>query len=176
VRRYLSLPLILLAALGFWWIYSPSSDPAAQHSPPSHSETELHKPPTHRPTPPRPAAFPTTITLLPVAAATDSLHSTDTTSNDDLLLIHSLLRSHRRALGSNPVGLNDQITAALMGSNAKGAATLPKNHPAISENGELLDRWQTPYRFHALSGKLMEIRSAGPDRRFFTSDDALLRE
>ncbi len=176
MRRYLSLPLTPLAALACWWIYSHSNDPEAQDSPPSLSETELHTSPSHRPTPPRPAAFPTTITLLPVAAATDSLHSTDSTSTDDLLLIHSLLRSHRRALGSNPVGLNDQITAALMGSNSKGAATLPKNHPAISENGELLDRWQTPYRFHALSGKLMEIRSAGPDRQFFTSDDTLLRE
>ncbi len=46
----------------------------------------------------------------------------------------------RQALGENPVGLNDEITAALTGSNKNGAACLPKDHPAISDEGELLDR------------------------------------
>lgn len=125
---------------------------------------------------PRPKPFPKTITLLPIASSSNSLHSTDTTPEDDISLIHSMLRELRRALGENPVGLNDEITAALTGSNKKGAACLPKDHPAISNEGELLDRWLTPYRFHAYSGKLMEIRSAGPDLKFFSSDDVSLRE
>jgi hypothetical protein len=37
----------------------------------------------------------------------------------------------------------------------------------------LCDRWGTPLRFHQLSGERMEIRSAGPDRKFGTPDDAL---
>jgi hypothetical protein len=35
----------------------------------------------------------------------------------------------------------------------------------------LIDRWGTPYFFHALSGEHMEIHSAGPDRQFHSADD-----
>ncbi len=73
----------------------------------------------------------------------------------------------------NPVGLNEEITAALVGRNKKGVAVLPKNHPAISPKGELTDRWGSPYFFHALSGTQMEIRSSGPDRKRYTADDIL---
>jgi hypothetical protein len=73
----------------------------------------------------------------------------------------------------NPVGENAEITAALAGDNPLGFALLPKDHPAISAQGELCDRWGTPFRFHQLSGERMEIRSAGPDRQFATADDAL---
>ncbi len=72
----------------------------------------------------------------------------------------------------NPVGENSEITAALTGANPIGFAFLPKDHPAINAAGELCDRWGTPFRFHQLSGTQMEIRSAGPDRKFGTADDA----
>lgn len=74
----------------------------------------------------------------------------------------------------NPIGENAEITAALMGANSLGFALVPRGHRALNENGELCDRWGTPFRFHQLSGKRMEVRSAGPDRRFGTDDDALL--
>lgn len=73
----------------------------------------------------------------------------------------------------NPVGENAEITAALMGENRLGFALVPKGHRAVNEQGELVDRWGTPFRFHQLSGTQMEIRSAGPDRRFATEDDAV---
>ncbi|HEY1108604.1 MAG TPA: hypothetical protein VGE76_08235 [Opitutaceae bacterium] len=72
----------------------------------------------------------------------------------------------------NPVGENADITAALTGANRLELALIPKNHPAINAKGELCDRWGTPFRFHQLSGEQMEIRSAGPDRKFATEDDA----
>jgi hypothetical protein len=72
----------------------------------------------------------------------------------------------------NPVGENAEITAALMGENRLGLALIPKGHPAVNAKGELCDRWGTPFRFHQLSGTKMEIRSAGPDRKFATDDDA----
>ena len=72
----------------------------------------------------------------------------------------------------NPVGENAEITAALMGENRLGLALIPKGHPAVNAQGELCDRWGTPFRFHQLSGSKMEIRSAGPDRKFATEDDA----
>lgn len=72
----------------------------------------------------------------------------------------------------NPVGDNDEITAALAGDNRLHFAFVSPTHPAINARGELCDRWGTPFRFHALSGTQMEIRSAGPDRKFGTADDA----
>jgi hypothetical protein len=74
----------------------------------------------------------------------------------------------------NPVGENAEITAALTGDNPAQFAFIPKNHPAINARGELCDRWGTPFHFHQLSGQIMEIRSAGPDRKFGTADDAEL--
>jgi hypothetical protein len=73
----------------------------------------------------------------------------------------------------NPVGENDEITRALMGDNVLLLALVPRDHPAVGPKGQLLDRWGTPFRFHQLSGTHMEIRSAGPDRRFSTEDDAV---
>lgn len=74
----------------------------------------------------------------------------------------------------NPVGENSEITAALTGKNRLSFALIPPNHPAINGQGELCDRWGTPFRFHQISGEHMELRSAGPDRKFGTPDDALL--
>lgn len=72
----------------------------------------------------------------------------------------------------NPVGENSEITAALTGDNPHHFAFIPRGHRAINAAGELCDRWGTPFRFHQLSGHQMEIRSAGPDRKFGTPDDA----
>jgi hypothetical protein len=72
----------------------------------------------------------------------------------------------------NPVGENAEITAALLGANAHRFAFIRPGHRAINASGELVDRWGTPFRFHQLSGTHMEIRSAGPDRKFGTPDDA----
>ena len=66
-----------------------------------------------------------------------------------------------------------EITSALQGRNSAGAALLPRGHPAVNATGELCDRWGTPFFFHAESAARMEIRSAGPDRRFASGDDAL---
>jgi hypothetical protein len=71
----------------------------------------------------------------------------------------------------NPVGENDEITAALAGGNRLHFAFVSPSHPAIDRLGRLCDRWGTPFRFHQLSGTQMEIWAAGPDRRFGTADD-----
>ena len=72
----------------------------------------------------------------------------------------------------NPVGENAEITTALTGGNPARFAFIPRGHRAINARGELCDRWGTPFRFHQLSGTQMEIRSAGPDLKFGTADDA----
>jgi hypothetical protein len=71
----------------------------------------------------------------------------------------------------NPVGENEEITLALAGDNPLHFAFIAPTHPAIDAQGRLVDRWGTPYRFHQISGTQMELRSAGPDRKFGTADD-----
>lgn len=94
----------------------------------------------------------------------------------DLMILDGVLqawRSNFRAAG-NPVGDNIEITAALAGGNDVGVAFIPRDHTAINQRGQLCDRWGTPFFFHQIAGDQMELRSAGPDRRLYTEDDAVL--
>jgi hypothetical protein len=103
----------------------------------------------------------------------DALNSPATDVNADLRLVADILgtfRTNLRSLG-NPTGSNAEITAALTGSNPLKLALIPADHAAISREGELCDRWGTPFFFHAESSARMEIRSAGPDRKLWTDDD-----
>jgi len=85
--------------------------------------------------------------------------------------ISLMLRNYRSLTGENPVGTNAEIMKAIMGGNPKGAQLGPPEGQHLNENGELIDRWGTPYFFHQLSKDLMEIHSAGPDRRMGNEDD-----
>ncbi|HYF36339.1 MAG TPA: hypothetical protein VD994_13675 [Prosthecobacter sp.] len=96
------------------------------------------------------------------------------TAYDDVQSVINLLQEFRRSFGAMPVGeLNDEIVRRLQGENPQGIALLPKTHPSINSDGELVDRWGTPYRFHPESSWHMTIRSAGPDRKMWTADDIL---
>lgn len=109
---------------------------------------------------------------LPVATEAARLNAAGLTAMDDIAILQVLLGEYRRHLGGNPVGDNDEIAAALLGRNLKRLACLPaKGGPFLDTGGRLIDRWGTPYFFHALSGSEMEIISAGPDRTLHTSDD-----
>ncbi len=80
------------------------------------------------------------------------------------------LRDYRTIMGENPTGTNAEIAQALNGGNPKQARLLQQG---LTQNadGELVDRWGTPYFFHQLSKDQMQIRSAGPDRQMWTDDD-----
>jgi hypothetical protein len=69
-----------------------------------------------------------------------------------------------------PLGTNDEITRALMDRDALGESAIPASHPAIIA-GQLVDRWGLPWWFHQLSADVIDVRSAGPDRKLFTADD-----
>jgi hypothetical protein len=104
------------------------------------------------------------------------LNQPDSTIARDLATVSAVLDAWRTNFPheGNPVGENSDITASLTGNNRLSLALIPRTHPAINAAGELCDRWGTPFRFHQLSGQHMEIRSAGPDRKFATADDAVL--
>ena len=108
----------------------------------------------------------------PIAAR---LNAGDSTIQRDLEILSQVLEAWRSNFPreGHPVGENFEITRALTGGNRLELALIPPKHPSINSAGELCDRWGTPFRFHQISGEEMEIRSAGPDRRFATGDDAL---
>ncbi|MFM1749764.1 MAG: hypothetical protein RLZZ188_3430, partial [Verrucomicrobiota bacterium] len=108
----------------------------------------------------------------PIAAR---LNAADSTIQRDLEILDQVFEAWRTNFPreGNPVGENRDITRALSGTNRINFALIPAKHPSINTAGELCDRWGTPFRFHQLSGEQMEIRSAGPDRRFATPDDAV---
>lgn len=84
-------------------------------------------------------------------------------------------RDFRTVLGENPIGNNSEITKALMGSNLKQVKIPVPTGSSVNANGEMCDRWGTPYFFHQLSAKEMEIHSAGPDRTLGTADDIVVK-
>ncbi len=104
----------------------------------------------------------------------DQLNAPDGTIRRDLEILNAVFEAWRTNFphDGNPVGENAEITAALTGDNRVHFAFIPRGHRAINAAGELCDRWGTPFRFHQVSGTQMEIRSAGPDRKFATADDA----
>jgi len=91
----------------------------------------------------------------------------------DLAIVARVLDNFLIEFGHMPVGANREITTQLSGGNGRRHAPLPRGHPSISPQGELLDRWGTPYFFHALSARRMEVRSAGADRELYSADDAV---
>jgi hypothetical protein len=126
---------------------------------------ELVKPPKSSP----PAETP--VTVLPIATDIIPLNSAESEPADDLATLEVILAEFRRNNGGNPVGENEEITASLLGRNAKRLAYLPAQGNFLNAAGQLIDRWGTPYFFHQLSGTQTEIRSAGPDRELNTADD-----
>ena len=110
------------------------------------------------------------VELLQATEFSDALYSTDNTE-DDLIGIDNILRLYRYFYDTNPVGVdNSMITEQLRGRNPKRVVFVSDNSPALKGN-ELVDKWGTPFFFHALSGTQMEIKSAGPDREWWTEDD-----
>ena len=174
--------LLLLIGLGLWgWRDFDTSNQTAPAKAPSSDPNIVPTPPESfsRPSvtaPKEPAPIRHKITFLSASALADELHSPESSGADDLHLIDSLFIAYRQAIKANPSGENYEIIEALTGGNAKRIAVFPPNHPAISNDGTLLDRWGSPYHFHSISASNMEIRSAGPDRILWSDDDILQAE
>ena len=105
----------------------------------------------------------------------DALNTPASNIHADLRVVSNLLETFRSNFlqTGNPVGNNADITVVLTGRNRLRLSLVPPDHPAINQNGELCDRWGTPFFFHAESATRMEIRSAGPDRKMWNDDDVI---
>jgi hypothetical protein len=142
---------------------------ASESSPPA---STIEKP-THTAPPPA-TPFPGERIRLPSADLAERLNDPAESPAEDLAIVDLLITDFRRHFSGNPVGENDEITAALTGHNPKGLVYLPPDHPAIDSQGRLTDRWGSPYFFHAVAADRMEISSPGPDREPHTADDLTL--
>jgi len=145
----------------------PSQPKAKKPSQPSEVATPLLPSPAASVSPPPVSIDPT------LQALADQLHQADQPPERDLEIVAEFLQTYGRARGGNPIGGNAEITAALTGTQGHQGRVYPPIHRTI-KNGQLTDRWGTPFWFHPNSGSEMEIRSAGADRELFTQDDVVL--
>ena len=101
------------------------------------------------------------------------LHAPHSDITADLRIVQAVLEAFRTSFPAegNPTGSNAEITAARAGANRLRLVLIPRGHPALNADGELCDRWGTPYFFHSESRRRTTVRSAGPDRRMWTEDD-----
>ena len=118
---------------------------------------------------------PAVIALPPGVRGSSTRPEPQTEVKADLENVQSMLRDFRTRLGGNPVGSNAEIMRSVMGDNSARATLGPPAGQSLNEQGELLDRWGTPYFFHQLSKTSTEVRSAGPDRTMYTGDDLLTK-
>src|SRR6185369_11936049 len=114
-----------------------------------------------------------------VAAPPPASHAPDFSDPAPDVVVDNMRRTFRlftSKFGSNPVGTNPEITKALNGDNPKQTIFIrSEDGLRINEAGELIDPWGTPFFFHQLSAKEMEIHSAGPDRMMWTGDDLVTK-
>ena len=93
---------------------------------------------------------------------------------NDLTLMSHLMENSvllLKAAANRPLSANEDWADFLKGQNSAHQRFLPDKHPAFNARGQLVDRWGTPLFFHALGSGRYEIRSAGPDKTLWTSDD-----
>ena len=74
-----------------------------------------------------------------------------------------------------PIGGNADLAAALRGENPNRETYVPEGHPVFSNDGLLVDRWGSPLVVHPEAWTQLELRSAGPDKIAYTSDDLVLK-
>jgi hypothetical protein len=93
---------------------------------------------------------------------------------EDNRAVIRVLNAYRERFGGFPAGEeNRHIVNALAGNNPKGIAFLDRSTAPLNQQGEMVDRWGSPYFFHFIDREWIEIRSAGPDLEMFTDDDVV---
>ncbi|MEM0895653.1 MAG: hypothetical protein AAGJ79_02115 [Verrucomicrobiota bacterium] len=102
------------------------------------------------------------------------LHTKEISPEEDAQYLSSIIGFYRAVYRQNPeAGDNQSVMTALLGDNPRNIVAFPADHPSLNEKGQLLDRWESPYYFHPLSGTQMEVISLGPDQQLGTNDDVI---
>jgi hypothetical protein len=173
------LILAIVTGILIWNYHRPADRPAPQTTekpgaafpPPASLETPppataMFAPPSHLPATPAPSAA----LVLPGSSSRTTSVAEDI--SEELSAVDSTIRSFQAVHGENPIGSNAEITSALLGNNLKQIKLEVPVGSQINGDGQMCDRWGTPYFFHQVSATETEIRSAGPDRQMWTGDDS----
>jgi hypothetical protein len=170
-RIEIILPIVSAGVLIFLWSHA-----APRHAP-ARPPIEIGASPVPDSPPaatPSPSASPDPLSAgSPLAA---ELNAPGGDAGHDVRTLHALLRQYLRILHQYqgpPIGDDIDLARALTGHNPMGLVVIPPGNPALSADGHLRDRWGTPYFIHPIGYGAFEIRSAGPDRKLFTADDAV---
>jgi hypothetical protein len=198
-RKFWPLLLILVGAVAFYWLAKEEpaapvavsaaapakvvGEPAAAPGPAQESPVPGPAAAPVRPSVPQPMRTPVTPgmvvhTTAPVVRQPDPPRGPDVVPDEareeaDGIALN--LRNYGSRYGGNPAGTNAEIVKALNGGNAQGVRFLSQELLRLNSQGELVDRWDTPYFFHQMSASHMEVRSAGPDKMLWTSDDIVVQ-
>ncbi|MEQ1747843.1 MAG: hypothetical protein ABL974_00365 [Prosthecobacter sp.] len=185
-KLWLVLFLAVSTVATFW--YGARSNPVKPAAPPAAAvlgEAKIPSPETPTSTsavaPNSTAAMPSVTKGTPVIPGSTQLSATRPRPEPqspakieaDTLALN--IRHYSQRFGGNPVGSNAEIVREMTGGNLKGATYLPPELKRLNDNGELIDTWGTPYFFHQNTANYMEVRSAGPDKKLWTTDDVTAR-
>lgn len=110
---------------------------------------------------------------LPATSVIVELNDPAGTPDDDVRILHFLAINFLTAVKEPyrpPLGLNEDFVKAFTGGNRYGDEFISDKHPTIKD-GQIVDRWGTPYHFHPRAPGAIDVRSAGPDKVLFTDDD-----
>jgi hypothetical protein len=102
--------------------------------------------------------------------------SSGLTPQNDLQLLSNTLTNFltlSKQANAHPLSANEEWSAALRGKRPGSEVWISEQHRIVDSQKRLIDRWGTPLHFHALGGQQWEIRSAGPDRKWWTGDDLM---
>lgn len=189
MKRALPIVALVLVAVAAYFVFrAPKLQTGGSQPPVSAPETTGSQPvPTANPAPgtaatapiPETATVPSADAPTNLAPATPAVAGTAPEQPPSVIPPEILVQNVRRAVrqygtmfGGNPVGTNPEITAQLAGKNPRGINFINADAGMrVNEKGELVDSWGTPLFFHQLSGTDTEVRSAGPDKVMWTSDD-----
>lgn len=160
MKRLLALSIVAVIGLLLWSQMRPVTAPPPSPAMPS---TPGPEPSPATPSPSVPSVHPMTADLGPAPGR-------DPHAEPQQVLV--LLDAWRRVTGRFPVaednaGLMRQLTTR----SGNRPPLIPPDHPRLNARGELLDPWDTPYFFHHVAAQHLDVRSAGPDRIFYTDDD-----
>ena len=166
VLGWATLVVLVIAALGLWRGLNHGAAPVRSASAPAAVEPEAPPPP------PRLQSRRVASAEKPLLAH-EELLTVEGDGAADISALADITRTYLQQPGGegrDPLGFNEDLARALTNRDVLGEAAIPTGHPALRD-GQLIDRWGTPWHVHPLAGDLIELRSAGPDRKLFTADD-----
>lgn len=107
-----------------------------------------------------------------VAVAMSALGAADPSPTElDIAQLHKALGGYFQEYNTLPVGNSGAIMKSLVGDNPRRLIFFAVSAARTGPNGTFLDAWKTGFRITISKSNTAEVRSAGPDRDFGTSDD-----